>query len=96
VLGTGATLAVIGGVTGVAALNKKSDLDEAGCDSGCPAEFADDIRSYRRYRTVSYVGLGLGVVGLGWGGYLVLQADGGDASIALQLDPLGASLRSSF
>ena len=96
VLGAGATATVIGGVTGLVALSKKSDLDDADCEEGCPPSFKDDITSFRRYRTVSYIGFGVGLLGIGWGTYLLSNSERDETTIGLWLTPQGATVNGKF
>lgn len=96
VIGAGGVATAVGIGTGIAALGKKSDLDDAGCDSGCPAEYKDDITAFRRYRTFSYLGFGLGLAGLGWGGYLLVSQQPDEPTVGLWLSPTGASVNGTF
>lgn len=48
---------VVGGVTGVLAINKKSELDDSGqCEGGCPESLRSDVDALHRFRTISTVG----------------------------------------
>jgi hypothetical protein len=71
--GTGGAFTVLGAITGVLALDKKSELDRV-CNPGCPPAKAGDISAFRRDRTLSYVGFGLGALGLAGGAYLLWLA----------------------
>ncbi len=94
-LGAGAGATVIGVGTGLYALNQKSDLDAA-CNPGCPAGFEDDIRSFRRFRTVSYVAFGAGALGLGWGGYTLLSGGSQSPTVAVRAGTRGAWVEGRF
>ena len=96
VLGAGAASTVVGIGTGIVALGKKSDLDDAGCNAGCPPEFKSDITAFRRYRTISYVGFGLGAIGLGWGGYLLLSDQPEGPRLGFWVTPNSARLNGRF
>jgi len=94
-LAGGGASVLVGAITGVIALGKKSDLDAA-CDPGCPAEMRSTLSSYRLNRTVSYVGFGLGLVGLSAGSYLLLRPSPASDQVALGLSPAGAFVTGSF
>jgi hypothetical protein len=72
-LGVGAAGVGIGAVFGIMALGKKSDLDGA-CTAGkiCPSSQQDTIDSGQTFGTVSTIGFGVGIVGIGVGTYLLL------------------------
>jgi hypothetical protein len=93
-LGVGAVGLTASIVTGVMALHKRSDLNDV-CHPGCPESESDKLASYRLDRTLSYVGLGVGLVGAGVGGYLLLS---GPPSSQLALGTNGSSawLRGHF
>ncbi len=90
VAGAGLAFTGFGAVTGGLALDHKSSLDAA-CTDGCPASSADDISAFRRNRTLSYVGFGVGAVGLLAGGYLLLRPDP-RSNLALRVQPNTVSL----
>lgn len=94
-VGAGAAGLGVSAVTGVAALGKKSSLD-AECHPGCPASASSDIDSFRTNRTVSYVGLGLGVVSLGVGGYLLLSGKSESTHVAAGIGPGTVTVSGSF
>jgi tetratricopeptide (TPR) repeat protein len=71
-LGSGAAGTVVGVLTGITALSAKSELDEA-CTPGCPPSHEETLSTYRLHRTLSYVGFGIGVVGVSLGGYILLS-----------------------
>jgi hypothetical protein len=83
------------GISGVVALQKKSDLD-AVCRPGCPASAAQDIDSFRTMRTISYVSLVAGAASLGVGGYLLLSGSPESAHIAVSVGPANASIGGAF
>lgn len=82
-------------ITGVIALGKKSELDDA-CRPTCPASAKDDIDSWRTQRTISYVSLGVGAAALAVGGYLLLGSDDDATQVGALVTPTGASLRGEF
>ena len=73
-LGVGAAGVLVGSVTGVLALVKKGDLDDACPDRSCPPAKWDDADSYDSLRTYSTVGFAVGVIGAGAGALLLLSA----------------------
>lgn len=80
--GVGAAGLVVGGVTGVMALGKKSDLDAA-CPAGrCPASAQGDVDSYSTLGTVSTIGFIAGGVGAAAGAVLWLTAPKASSSQA--------------
>lgn len=96
VLLTGGGVALAAGVvTGIVALNHKSELD-ANCRPGCPPSMKGDLDSYRVNRTVSYVSLGVGLAAAGVGGYLLLHRGPSGAELAARLGPGGAALTGRF
>jgi hypothetical protein len=70
--GAGAAFIGAGAVTGVLALNTKSELEDV-CNPLCPREYADDVDKWRLQRTLSYVSFGLGIAGVASGTYVLLQ-----------------------
>lgn len=94
-LGVGAGATLVGVGTGLYALTKKSDLDAA-CNPGCPPSFEGDIDSFRQFRTISYVAFGAGVLGLGWGGYLLLSGEPQSPTVAVRATTRGAWVEGSF
>jgi hypothetical protein len=78
-VGAGGVLLVTSAVTGVLALSAQSELDDH-CEPGCPENMADELDSFRRNRTVSYVALALGAASLGAGGYLLWSTPSGSAA----------------
>jgi len=56
----GGAALLVGGITGIVAVTKKSSLDETCQDGTCPAAQQDDVDSYNTMRTVSAVGLWTG------------------------------------
>jgi hypothetical protein len=93
-IATGATFALI-------ASGKRSDLDSVCDDSRCPAAAQDDIDAFGRARTLSFVGYGVGIVGVGLGATLLLTApsdrrEQAAAAIAPFVGLASAGLRGSF
>jgi hypothetical protein len=82
-------------VSGVVALQRKSDLD-AVCRPGCPPSAAQDIDSFRTMRTISYVSLVAGAASLGLGGYLLLTGSPESAHVAVTVGPANASVGGAF
>lgn len=82
-------------VTGVIALNKKSNLDAA-CRPGCPPEFQGDIDSYRLNRTLSYTGLLVGAAALGVGGYILIYGSRESSHVRAAVTTQGAALSGAF
>jgi hypothetical protein len=82
-------------VTGLIALHKKSELADV-CHPGCPENSADDLSSYRTNRTLAYVGLGVGVVGVGVGGYLLLAGTPSARHVAVGTSGTSAWLSGRF
>jgi hypothetical protein len=77
-LGVGGAGLLLGGVTGVLALGKKSDLQ--GCDgTRCPESQRDTLDSANSMATLSTVGFGVGIVGVGLG-VVLLVTNSGSAS----------------
>jgi hypothetical protein len=72
-LGIGSAGMATGVVAGVVMLNAKSSLD-AVCTPVCPESASEDLSRFRGARTVSTVGYGVGLVGLGVGAALLLFA----------------------
>lgn len=70
--GAGAAFVGAGAVTGVLALNTKSELEDV-CNPLCPREYADDVDKWRLQRTLSYVSFGLGIAGVASGTYVLLR-----------------------
>lgn len=95
VLGAGAAATAFGAVTGVVALGARNDLERE-CSPGCPEEMRDQLDRYRSNRTLSYVGFGLGVIGLGAGSYLLFTAEPEGAPVAVGVSPSGVAMRGVF
>jgi hypothetical protein len=94
-LGTGAAGTVVGVITGITALGKKSELEEV-CSPGCPPSHDDTLDAYRLNRTLSYVGFAVGVAGVATGGYLLLRGTPEEPNLALAVTPGGAKLWGKF
>ena len=66
--GAGGVGLVVGGVTGILALSKRSTLSKACDPSGvCTKNEQGTLNAYHSFGTVSAVGFGLGVIGIGTG-----------------------------
>jgi hypothetical protein len=94
-VGTGAAAAGIGTATGLVALGKKSELDEA-CDPGCHARYQETLDSYRLNRTISFVSFAVGVAAVSGGAYLLLSGPEEKPGLALGVEPGGARLWGTF
>jgi hypothetical protein len=96
VLLTGGGLALVAGtVAGVSALKQKSDLD-AECTPGCPAHLRDELSGFRRDRALSYVGLGLGLVSVSAGAYLLFHQSSSGREVGALAYPGGAFVTGRF
>ncbi len=82
-------------ITGVMALNQRAELASV-CHPGCPESSEDELSGYRRNRALSYVGLGVGLVGAGVGGYLLLSGSPDSAHVAVGASSSSAWLRAKF
>lgn len=97
--GVGAAGLVVGGVTGVMALGKKSDLDAACPEGRCPASAQGDVDSYTTLGTVSTVGFVAGGVGVAAGAVLWLtapRASSSQAGVWPVLSPTGVGAVGRF
>ena len=99
-LGVGAAGLVTGVVAGIIMMGKDSVLEE-NCDPECPRAYEDDLATFETSRTVSMIGYGVGVVGLGVGAVLLLTAPDqttpeGTAGISPWLGPQQLGLRGTF
>lgn len=65
--GLGGAGLVTGGITGSIALRKRADLKSDCRHDLCPSSSEKKIASYHRYGTISGIGLGVGLAGLGAG-----------------------------
>jgi hypothetical protein len=77
-LGVGGVGLVVGGITGVMAMGKKSELEDSGFCSDVAREpdVHDDVDSLNTLRTLSTVGFVVGVVGAGVGVTLLITGGG--------------------
>ena len=93
-LGIGGAGLLVGGVTGLLALGKKSDLN--GCvGTKCPSSQQDTLNGAKSMATISTVGFAVGLVGVGVGVILLVtggnnesRARLGSAKVA-KVEPLG-------
>ena len=96
VLLSGGGLAIAAGtVTGIAALSHKSSL-EAACKPGCPANMSAELSAFRRDRTLSYLGFGLGLAAAGTGAYLLFHESSSGNLVGAFVLPGGAAVAGSF
>jgi hypothetical protein len=70
-IGVGAAGLTTGAIAGLIMANKNSKLEER-CTPTCPASMADDVSTFETARTVSLVGFGAGLLGMGVGATLLL------------------------
>ena len=91
---SGAAFAGVGTLTGVMALNHKSDLDAQCTQGACPPSSADTIDAYRRERAISYTSFVLGGLAVAGGTYLVLTHP--TRRVALYVTPNRVALGGSF
>lgn len=87
VLGVGGGVFVVGAVLGVLTMQKKSTADDNCPDKRCNAEGYDAVKSGRTLGTLSTVGLGLGLVGMGVGGYLLASSPKKESALAPWVGP---------
>ncbi|HEU4409858.1 MAG TPA: hypothetical protein VFS43_31685 [Polyangiaceae bacterium] len=73
-LGLGGVGLAVGAVAGVLMVGKKGDLEDGCPGGGCPPERHGDVDAFRTLRTVSNVGYGVGLLGVGAGVVLLLTA----------------------
>ncbi|HEU4533826.1 MAG TPA: hypothetical protein VFS00_06895, partial [Polyangiaceae bacterium] len=94
--GTGAAALLVGGYFGLRAIGKAGDVDERCPEARCTDAGAIALNDEAgRAATISNVALGLGLVGVGVGAFLVLTAKPGDAKPAAgrSAAPAGAQAR---
>jgi hypothetical protein len=92
----GGGVAIAGGaVTGIAALSHKSSLDAA-CKPGCPSNMSGDLAGFRRDRTLSYLGFGVGLAAAGAGAYFVFHEAASGNEVGALVLPGGAAVAGSF
>lgn len=94
-IGGGVAAAVGSVAAGVAALDRKSELDKV-CDPGCPSGAQDKIDDFRRFRTASYVTGGVSAALIGMGSYLLITDKWAVTSSAVGLSPSGVVISGSF
>ncbi len=70
-LGVGGAGLATGAIAGLVMLDKQSTLDDV-CTPTCPESSQDDLDGFRTARTVSFIGYGVGIVGVGVGATLLL------------------------
>jgi hypothetical protein len=93
---TGAGVGVaMGAITGVAALNHKSNLDAA-CNPGCPRNLSADLAAFRQDRALSYLGFGLGLVAGGAGAYFLFSGGPSGNQVGALVLPGGAAVTGRF
>jgi len=93
---TGGGLAIAAGtVTGISALNHKSHLDKT-CSPGCPPNMSSELDAFRRNRTLSYLGFGIGLAAAGAGTYFLLHRGSSGNQVGALLLPGSAAVVGSF
>lgn len=80
-LGVGIVGLGIGLVSGIMMSGHQSDLDDQCPNDVCPPEAQGDLDAFRSARTVSFIGYGVGIVGIGAGVALLLLAPTGPLSL---------------
>lgn len=94
-LAGGGVALVVGGVTGIAALNHKANLDKV-CSPGCPASMESELDSFRATRTLSYLGFGVGLAAAGVGTYFLLHEGSSGGQVLAVVLPTGAAVTGKF
>ncbi|MEZ4226829.1 MAG: hypothetical protein R3B13_38165 [Polyangiaceae bacterium] len=98
-LGVGGAGLIAGGVLGVMAMSKRSEIEDSGfCDGDrCAPEVHEDIDALDNLRLFSTVGIVIGVVGVG-AGVTLLATGGSEAapSTALTVGPGSLQLKGRF
>lgn len=97
-LGVGGAGVAFGVVSGLVMISKKHELDDA-CPTGrCSPSSSDQLDAYRSARTVSMVGWGVGLVGLGVGAGLWIAGPRATSttSMVVVVGPSSAALRGEF
>ncbi len=93
-------------ITGLVALDKKSDLDgncsrntprpDGSLGTACRPNYGPDIDTFRTTRTVSYVSLAIGVASLGVGSYFLLSGSRESAHVTATIGPGSAGIQGAF
>jgi hypothetical protein len=74
--GVGASGIVVGSIFGIATLSKKGDLqDQCETPDTCPEAAQPDIDAANLNATISTIGFGVGIAGVGLGTYLLLTSE---------------------
>ncbi len=71
---------IVGGVTGLLAMGKASTVKDNCQNQICPPAFHDDLDAGKRYSTISTIGFGVALVGVGVGVWGLLTSPSGEAS----------------
>ena len=101
-LGVGGAGVVVGAITGLLALQKRSDLNGMCDGSACPRSAESSLNSYHSLGLVSGIGFGVGLAGAATGVVLLSVGSKGDAKRAsahglqLQMGPEGFRFRGDF
>jgi hypothetical protein len=97
-VGVGGAGVLTGVVAGIITQNKERDL-KARCTPTCPPSLQGEVEAFERARTTSWVGYGVGALGLGTGIALLLTSRGEPATSA-RIQPYatlrGVGVRGSF
>jgi hypothetical protein len=82
--GVGGAGLITGGITGILAMGKKSDLDKQ-CNGGtCPASAQSDVDSYHSMGLISTIGFAVGIVGVGAGIYFLVTSPKSEPAPAMK------------
>jgi hypothetical protein len=87
VLGVGAASLITSAILGAKAIEQHSIYEDRCGVGGCSSAYREYYDTYQRNQTFAFVTLGVGVVAVGAGLYLVLSGDGSDAPKRAQVRP---------
>ena len=79
-LGIGAVGLGVGVLAGIVMTGLGSTLERSCPDGRCPPKYEDEVTAWATWRTVSFVGIGVGVVGLATGATLQVTLPAGDSA----------------
>jgi hypothetical protein len=78
--GIGGAGLIVGGVTGILAMGKASTVKDNCPNQICPPAFHDDLDAGKRYSTISTIGFGVALVGVGVGVWGLLSSPSAEAA----------------